>query len=302
MSEQKKINVLRGRKISLEAAKLIGVGGCSKVYLLPDDNVVKVLNIADFNDAEKEIQLAKWAFSKGIPTPISYDVVDIDGYPGLVYESLGKGNLRNLIKENPDSFISIMERYVAFLRKINSIEGDEKMVPSSKQKTFSKLNTIKKYFSEKEFDEIIRLVNTIPEDRHLIHGDCHVKNIRVVKNEFYLIDLDTLSMGDPIFELMGLCCCYHAYSNKDETGYDIFFDIDGGIIQRVYQYILDNYYPNISEEAKRDNIKKIELFTYIIMLYNLNPDNPKEKACFDDMFSRVKARLFTVNDFILNRQ
>jgi len=302
MSEQKKINVLRGRKISLEAAKLIGVGGCSKVYLLPDDNVVKVLNIADFNDAEKEIQLAKWAFSKGIPTPISYDVVDIDGYPGLVYESLGKGNLRNLIKENPDSFISIMERYVAFLRKINSIEGDEKMVPSSKQKTFSKLNAIKKYFSEKEFDEIIRLVNTIPEDRHLIHGDCHVKNIRVVKNEFYLIDLDTLSMGDPIFELMGLCSCYHAYSNKDETGYDIFFDIDGGIIQRVYQYILDNYYPNISEEAKCDNIKKIELFTYIIMLYNLNPDNPKEKACFDDMFSRVKARLFTVDDFILNRQ
>ena len=65
------ISVFSGRRLTLENARLIGSGFASNVYLLEDDNVVKVLKEGTPAEAAREIRLSKWAFSKGIPTAIS---------------------------------------------------------------------------------------------------------------------------------------------------------------------------------------------------------------------------------------
>jgi len=301
MAEPKKINVLRGRKISLENAKIIGTGATCTVYLLPDDNVIKVLNSTDFKEAEREIQLSKWAFAEGIPTAISYDVADVNGHPGLVYESLGRGNLRNELRDKPNEFIPIMESYLALIKKINSVTVASGQLPPIKKQILNGLKRTERYLSAEAYIELIRLVNTIPEDNHLIHGDCHIKNIKVQNGSFFLIDLDTLSTGDAIFELIGLCCCYNAYVNADENGYNTFFEIDDAIIKATYQYILDNYYPDISEDDKRENTTKIELLSYACMLFYLNPNDKNDRPCFDDMLAKVNERLFAVGDLILKR-
>ncbi len=301
MTVDKKINVLRGRKLSLDGAMLIGSGANANVYLLPDDNVVKVLFSTDFNEAEKEIQLSKWAFAKGIPTAISYDVADVDGHPGLVYESLGRGNLRNELKANPDSFNAIMQRYMSLIKTINAITVTDGQLPSKKQSIVSQFDKVKCYFNREEYNKGFDLLNTIPDDNHVIHGDCHIKNVKVLKGQFYLIDLNTLSVGDPIFELMGLCCCYHAYVNVNESGYNDFFDIDDEVIKNIYSFVLDNYYQCISAEDKQENIKKIELLTYIYMLNCLSPDGNDPKNSFDAMLAKVKQRLFTLDNLILKR-
>jgi len=301
MAEQSRINVIKGRKVSVEGAKLIGTGAVGKVYLLPDDNVVKVLDSTDYAQAEKEILLSKWAFGKGIATAISYDIVDVNGHPGLVYESLGRDNLRNRFRENADNLPPLFEQYLDFIKSVNAITVEQGQLPSAKQQVTDSIMGIKHYFSDKEFAKIMSLMDSVPADNHLIHGDCHMKNIKVVNGQLYLIDLDTLSMGDVIFELVGLCSCYHAYVNDNGAGYNDFFDIDDGIVHEVYHYVLDNYFPNIGEDDKKENVGKIELLTYISMLYKLNPNSAKDKACFDDMLGRVRERLDTAENFILKR-
>lgn len=296
MSEHKKVNVLRGRKISIDNAKLIGTGAMGKVYLLEDDNVVKVMNSTDVLESEREIQLSKWAFSKGLPTAISYDVVDVDGHPGLVYESLGRGNLRNELRDKPDEFIPIMQRYLELIKTVNSITAENGQLPSAKEQFLKRIERTAAYFTSDEFGRIKELVSAIPEDNHLIHGDCHIKNVKVLGDALFLIDLDTLSVGNPIFEFMGLCCCYTAYYNTDENGYNFFFEIDDAIVKRAYYYIVDNYF-DIGEDDKKKNAEKIELISYASMLYQLNPVD--DKVCFDDMLARVKSRLYSVENLIL---
>ena len=68
------------RKISIENAELIGEGFFSKVYRLDLETIVKVyIKDTSLEDIERELSFAKQAIIKGIPTAISYDVVDVDG-------------------------------------------------------------------------------------------------------------------------------------------------------------------------------------------------------------------------------
>ncbi len=296
-------NVIRGRKLSLDQASLIGTGATCEVYLLPDDNVVKVLTSTDFEEAKREILLAKWAFKKGLNTAISYDVVDVDGHPGLLYESLGRDNLRNHLRDSGDQLMDLLKQYLEFVRSINRIEVEEGQLPSAKEKALRDLYSIRDRFTEDEFQRAAFLINTIPEDLHMVHGDSHMKNIKIVKNELFLIDLDTLSTGLPLFELSGLCCGYHAYNalntESDEEGFNSFFGISEDIVQKTYEYIMDHYYEDLSEEEKRENRRKIELFTYFRMLHDLNPENEGEKALYNDMYQRVKDRLYIVDNLVL---
>jgi len=294
-------NVLRNRKLSLEGAQLIGTGATCKVYDLQDGNVVKVLFSTDYKEAEREILLSKWAFLKGLPTAISYDVVEVDGHPGLLYESLGRDNLRNHFRDEADNLMPLLKQYLEFIKTINSIDIAEWNLPSAKQKTLSEIQEIQTIFTANEYNDILKLIDSIPEDTHMVHGDCHIKNIKMRDGKLLLIDLDTLSAGNPIFELSGLCCGYHAYSalNIGDNGYNDFFEINQNIIETIYSYIMGHYFENISLEEKRSNQEKIELLTYIHMLHDLNPDNPSEKPLYTHMFDNVRKMLPTISDLLL---
>ena len=59
------------------------------------------------------------------------------------------------------------------------------------------------------------LTEAIPEDDHMLHGDYHTKNIVLSGGEVLVIDMDTLSVGHPIFDLVQMYNAYIGYSEKD---------------------------------------------------------------------------------------
>lgn len=262
-----KINVLRGRKLSLGNAVLIGSGFCSDVYQIDDETVVKVLKRDTEKDAEREILLSKWAFTKGIPTAISYDVVDVDGRPGLVYESLGKNNLRNALRDNPDDFDALMDRYVTLLHTINAARVGDEPLPEAIADVRKDLCDVSEMLTAEENQKMSALLDTIPKASTLVHRDCHVKNIKLVKGELLLIDLDTLSRGDPILELSALYCTYRVFPQaKRQIERDAFLDIPVALSHKILGTILERYYPGLSDEAKKRNTDRIALLAYLNIL------------------------------------
>ena len=270
-----KINVLRGRKLSLGNAVLIGSGFCSDVYQIDDETVVKVLKRDTEKDAEREILLSKWAFTKGIPTAISYDVVDVNGRPGLVYEMLGKNNLRNALRDRPEDFDALMEKYLDLLHTIGKTEVGDEPLPEAITDIRGQLEEIKETVSADEYRKMSALLDTVPAGTTLVHRDCHVKNIKLVNGEPVLIDLDTLSRGDPILELAPLYCTYRVFPTaKREYEFDAFLDIPVTLTHKIIDTILENYYPHLSPEAKKRNKDKIALLAHLGILSFIaeNPD------------------------------
>lgn len=263
------INVLRGRKLSLDNAVLIGTGFCSDVYQVDDETVVKVLKRDTEQDAEKEILLSKWAFAKGIPTAISYDVVDVNGRPGLVYELLGRNNLRNALRDHPEEFDSLMERYLTLLHTIGRVEVGDEPLPKAIDDVRNDLKSVSEMLSDAETQRMAALLDTIPKASTLVHRDCHVKNIKLVNGQLLLIDLDTLSRGDPILELAPLYCTYRVFPQaKKQIEHDAFLDIPTALSHKIVDTILDRYYPALPADAKKRNNDRIALLAYLnIMPY-----------------------------------
>ena len=77
------------REISLEGAEKIGEGAHGEVYRIDEETIAKVYRDSEpLEKIRKEKELSKWAFVKGIPTAISYDIVRVGDRYGVVYELL----------------------------------------------------------------------------------------------------------------------------------------------------------------------------------------------------------------------
>ncbi|HIY16657.1 MAG TPA: phosphotransferase [Candidatus Intestinimonas stercorigallinarum] len=59
------------------------------------------------------------------------------------------------------------------------------------------------------------LVEDVPERDTMLHGDYHTNNIVMQNNEVLIIDMDTLSVGHPIFELASMYLAFVAFGEVD---------------------------------------------------------------------------------------
>ena len=69
------------------------------------------------------------------------------------------------------------------------------------------------------------MIKDIPKRNTIIHGDFHIKNIMHLDNENLLIDMETLSVGHPIFELVCSYCIYEGFECIDPKNPEKFLGI-----------------------------------------------------------------------------
>lgn len=294
-------NVRLGQKLSVTEEQRIGGGAASNVYALDNGDIVKVLKRGSQEDAEREILLSKWAFLKGIPTAISYDVADVDGRPGLVYEYLGRENLRNAFRDRPECFDGLMSDYLTLLHTINGITDNEKYLPPMADKYRRLLESISDLLTAEEAAKAKALLESIPDSNTIVHGDCQIKNVRFVNGKLFLIDLDTLSRGDPIYELAGLYCCYMCYPSLSDESYNEFFEIPSFMLAKILDGILDGYYPSLPGDVRKENARKAALLGWLITAAYVREDSPEDAASLDMLLDRFRETLAAVDDLRLTR-
>lgn len=248
------------REIYTSGASIVGEGYYSTVYRLNDDTIVKVFNhVSDENQIERELALAKEAFMLGIPTAISYDIVKVGDKLGVCFEMLDCDSLKNVVAKNTDKLKEYVQKYADLLKYMNSIHSDNPIIPPIKKEYFTKLEQIKDDLSKDEYDKILSLLNSIPDTNTLVHGDCHFKNILVQNGNYLLIDMETLSIGHPIFELASLYSAYVGLSEFNEEESMKFFGIPRKDCVNLYNALINLYF------GKDDPIikDKIALLSYV---------------------------------------
>lgn len=271
------------RRVSVEGCKVIGEGFYGRVYRISPDTIVKVyFRDSTLADVDREKRLAKTAFVLGVPTAISYDVVKVkeegkDCY-GSVFELLDCSSLKNLILNDVDNLNKYIKMHSDLIEKINSTIVPSKDLPYSLDATKEWLAVIKKenIFDDKTFEQITKLVNTIPNVDNMVHGDCHVKNILVQNGEPLLIDMDTLSKGHRIFELGGIYLCYCAYELTEPGNCLSFLGIQPDICKKIYTGILKNLFSDKSEKELEIIQGKIEYLACVLFLFRqilYSPEN-----------------------------
>ena len=219
------LRVLLRLKKEHPALSVTGVN--STVYRIDQDNVVKVYNNADaLADIQHEREMAKLALILGVPTAISYDVVKVGNSYGSVFELLNARSFTKILTDEPQKLDWCVEEFVALLKKIHGTVVPEGKLKDIKETVLYWVSTMQSCLPADAAEKLLALVQAVPHDNHMIHGDYHTKNIELQNDEVLLIDMDTLSVGNPVFEFAHIYNSLIGFSEWDHEhikrfqGYD----------------------------------------------------------------------------------
>ncbi len=214
------------RKISVEGCEVIGEGANGKVYRIDPETIVKFYKNSDALFAiKRERELARKAFVMGIPTAIPYDVVRIGDSYGSVFELLRSQSFAKIVGKEPERTDEMIAMSVDLLKKIHAVELPHGELPDRKAVALKWTEVFTDYLPEEINAKIRRLISDIPDNDHMLHGDYHMKNLMLQDGEALLIDMDTLSQGDPIFEFMGIYSSYVGFNELDHMTSQAFLGI-----------------------------------------------------------------------------
>lgn len=256
------------RKLSVEGCDVIGAGANGKVYRLDADTIIKVYFNSDaLDDIQRERELARKAFVLGIPTAIPYDVVKVGDMYGSVFELLNAKMYSQLIIEDPDHLDQYVTQYVEVLKKIHETVVKPEDMPSIRDFAIGWAEDIEGEISKENYDKLKQLIEGVPEDYHMIHGDYHVKNLMQQGDEALLIDMDTLSHGNPVFEFANMFNAYVGYEEmypKERVGE--FLGLNAYLVGAIWDKTLRLYFETEDQDQIDLIKKKISIIGYVRVL------------------------------------
>ena len=251
------------RMVSVEGCEEIGRGANGTIYRIDKDNVVKVYNNADaLEEIQHEREVARTALVLGIPTAISYDVVRVGDSYGSVFELLNAQSFSKILSTEPEKMDWCVKEYVDMLKKIHGTLVPKGDLPDIRETVLSWAQFMQDYLPEEPAKKLLSLVEAVPQDDHMIHGDYHTKNLELVGEEVLLIDMDTLAVGHPIFELASMFNAFIGFSELDHEVIKSFQGFDFETSQTFWHKVLQAYLGTTNEEKIREVEDKARIIGY----------------------------------------
>ena len=293
------------RLVSLKDCELIGQGANGKIYRLDRENIIKVYTNTDaLPEIHHDRDLSRAAFVMGVPTAIPYDVVQIEegGY-GAVYELLNAQTYIQLLKSGEKSMDELVQMSVGMLRLIHSRIVKQSFVPGIKDTAFIWTRFLKDHLPAEVYEKLYALIDAVPDDMHMVHGDFHFRNIMYQDGESLLIDMDKLSHGHPVFELAAIYMAYRGFGAADHSETERFLGISYETSTVLWQKFLEQYLEitdkNVLQavEDKARIISSARIMQHYIRRNGLETEEGRRQiayaqAVLEDLLPRVDTLLF----------
>lgn len=236
------------RKIDLEKCTRLAHGANGEVYKINDEEIVKLSLFAHREDELiEEMNIAREGFVLGVPTAISFDQVEVsDGRKGIVMEALNSTTLAQHLKDHPEDLDSYIEPYVNLFRTTNAIVVEPGKFRSTKQKMLNCLNSPLNFIGEERTRKVRELVEALPDGQTLVHADGHPCNALLCGDDssrnLILIDMGDLSIGHPIFEIIGWSFLMNGtdYSGARRIG-PFVLGLDYDFLQTMFRKMMASY-------------------------------------------------------------
>ena len=275
------------RKLSIEGCEKLGEGSNGVVYRTDPDTIVKVYKNPDsLDEIHRERELARKAFVMGIPTAIPYDVVQVGELYGSVFELLNAKSFSKLLNEGED-VDTLAKQSIDILKAIHGTVLKEGELPSKKQEACGWAAFCAPELPAEIRQKLTAMFAEIPETLNMLHGDYHIKNIMRQGTENLLIDMDTLSVGHPVYELSQMYLAYQGFSELNHEEVKRFLGIDHETAAAFLNSSLRFYFEG-RPQAEIDNVVlKARIIGYARLLRRTLKREPDNAA----MIAHCKAQL-----------
>lgn len=255
------------KRISIEGCEKIGEGANGAVYRIDPETIVKVYkNNGSIDSIKHERDVAKRALILGIPTAISYDIVRVGDSYASVFELINAKSFSRIIATEPDRIDECIDMSVSVLKQIHGTEVPYGELPDQKAFVLTWLDDVVDVLPKDMFDRIKSLIADIPQSNHILHGDFHTKNLMLQNGEPIMIDMDTLCLGNPVFEFAPIFNAYKGYGELDRSRITNFLEINWEQAQYFGTELLKRYLGTDDENTLMDAERKAMVLGYLRIL------------------------------------
>ena len=289
------------KRMSVDGCEFIAKGANGAVYRYDDETIVKTYFAKDaLPEIKQERENARKAFVLGINTAIPYGIVRVgDGY-GTVTELLNATSVTKLIRSNTDDMSEAVKYYVDMLKSIHAIEVDEGEVLDMKETALAWADFVAPHLPKNQGERLRDLIKAVPKRSTLLHGDYHTNNIMVQNGEPLLIDMDTLCMGHPVFELGSMFNAFVGYAELDHQNMIDFFGYTFETAGRFFDMSLKMYLGTDDEKVCESVLQKAMIIGYTRMLRRAirrpeEADSPAKIARCKEMLAVLLDKVDTLD-------
>ena len=288
------------KRMSVEGCEFIAKGANGAVYRYDSETIVKTYFAKDaLPEIKQERENARRAFVLGINTAIPYGIVRVgDGY-GTVTELLNATSVTKLIRNNPEDMSEAAKYYIDMLKNIHSTEVEDGEVPDMKETALSWADFVADHIPAEQGRKLRALIEAVPKRNTLMHGDYHTNNIMVQNGEPLLIDMDTLCMGHPVFELGSMFNAFVGYSELNHQNMMDFFGYSFETAGKFWNLALKMYLGTEDEAVCQSVAEKAMIIGYTRMLRRAvrrpnEADSPAKIARCKEMLAYLLNKVDTL--------
>ena len=261
------------RKIDVSGCTRIGKGAKGEVFRYDDELIVKVYNEKNtYKDVEREIALARTAFVMGLPTAISFGIVSVGNGYGAMFELINAKTISEFIAMNPTHFDNFAGIMADIAKQIHSTEpDDEKLFPNANKQLEG---WVKRAKLDGELEaELIGRIRALPKPKYLVHGDLHTSNVFLSNGEPLFIDVDRMSVGDPILDISSMYLFYVGYAVLDPKTIENFMGFSAQTAEAFYHSFIKHYTGTDDPAVTNEIDRKAAVLAYVRLIGQIKKKN-----------------------------
>ena len=288
------------RKMSVDGCEFIAKGANGAVYRYDNETIVKIYFAKDaLPEIKQERENARRAFILGINTAIPYGIVRIGENYGTVTELLNATSVTKLIRANTDDLTQAATYYIDMLKSIHAINVDDGVVPDMKEIALGWADFVGPHIPQEQYNKLRQLIQAVPKQNTMMHGDYHTNNIMVQNGQPLLIDMDTLCIGHPIFELGSMFNAFVGYAELDHSNMMDFFGYSFETAGKFWNLSLQMYLGTDDEQVCQSVAEKAMVIGYTRMLRRAirrtnDADSPAKIARCKEMLAYLLNKVDTL--------
>ena len=185
------------------------------------------------------------------------------------------------------------------LKSIHAINVDDGVVPDMKEIALGWADFVGAHIPHEQYNKLRQLIQEVPKQNTMMHGDYHTNNIMVQNGQPLLIDMDTLCMGHPIFELGSMFNAFVGYAELDHSNMMDFFGYSYETAGKFWNMSLQMYLGTDDEQVCQSVAEKAMVIGYTRMLRRAirrtnDADSPAKIARCKEMLAYLLNKVDTL--------
>ena len=184
---------------TLDRAALVGKGFCADVYAWGARRVLKLFHPPDDRDrANREFAATRAVHAAGLPVPAAYELVEVEGRPGIVFERIDGPSLLGHTQKRPWRLFAAVRLAAELQADLNRCPAPAGL-PSLRERIAARIGAadVPEPDKRRAADRLARL----PDGSALCHGDFHPGNVLLGPRGPVVIDWSAASRGHPLGDL-----------------------------------------------------------------------------------------------------